>query len=121
VLAQELVAQRERAFELCNAGRHAESEALFRRLVEFMPGDPDVLAILGYFSFRRGEAKQAAALLERAIANAPPRADLHFNLALALEAAGNSGAALAQAGAALNIDPAFDPARRMMGRLRAAG
>jgi Flp pilus assembly protein TadD len=83
-----------------------------------MPDDPDVLAFLGYFSFRRGEASRAATLLERAIANAPPRADLHFNLALALEAAGNNRAALAQVKTALTIDAAFDPARRMMGRLQ---
>jgi hypothetical protein len=119
-LTRELLAQRDRAFALFGAGRQAESEPLFRDLAEFMPDDPDVLAILGYFSFRRGDATQAAALLERAIAHAPPRADLRFNLALALEAIGERRAALAQLQSALSIDAAFDPARRMMGRLAAS-
>jgi Flp pilus assembly protein TadD len=56
-------------------------------------------------------------LLERAIANAPPRADLRYNLALALEANGRAREALTQIEAALSIDSAFDPALRMMLRL----
>ncbi len=119
-LTRELLAQRERAFALFGSERRAESEPLFRHLAEFMRDDPDVLAMLGYFSFRRGDATQAAALLERAIAHAPPRADLRFNLALALEAIGERRAALAQLQSALSIDAAFDPARLMMGRLVAS-
>jgi tetratricopeptide (TPR) repeat protein len=119
-LTQELLAQRDRAFALFGSEQRAESEPLFRHLAEFMRDDPDVLAMVGYFSFRRGDATQAAALLERAIAHAPPRADLRFNLALALEAIGNQHAARAQLEAALSIDAAFDPARRMMGRLAAS-
>jgi len=120
-LTRELLAQRDRAFALFGSERRAESEPLFRHVAEFMPDEPDVLAMLGYFAFQRGDATRAAALLERAVANAPPRADLRFNLALALHAADDDGAALEQLKTALAIDATFDPARRMMDRLEAAG
>ena len=119
-LSQQLFAERDRAFALFGSERRAESEPLFQRVAEFLPDDADVLAMLGYFSFRSGDAMRAATLLERAIANAPPRADLRFNLALALEAAGNPREALAQLQTALSIDATFDSARRMMQRLARA-
>ncbi len=116
-LARQLLAERDRAFALFGSKRRAESETLLQYVEEFMPDDADVLAMLAYFSFHRGDATRAGTLLERAIANAPPRADLRYNLALALEANGRAREALTQIEAALSIDSAFDPAHRMMLRL----
>jgi glycosyltransferase involved in cell wall biosynthesis len=120
VLAGELLQQRDRAFALFGSERRAESEPLLQQIAEFMPDDSDVLAMLAYFSFRCNPMR-AAALLKRAMAHSPPRADLHFNRALAFDAAGDAAAALAELETALTIDAAFDPGQRMLERLETAG
>ncbi len=69
------------------AGRLAEAEALYRRVLRVDPRHPDVLHLLGVLVHQAGDHDQAAGLIGRAIALDGARAEFHYNL-------GNAHAAL---------------------------
>ena len=68
------------ALELHKGGHHDEAEALYRKVLEAEPEQPDALHYLGVLSHQRGDGEAAVALIERAIARLPEQADMHNNL-----------------------------------------
>jgi tetratricopeptide (TPR) repeat protein len=69
-----------------------------------------------------GRAKEAVALYQSALAHAPEDAELHYNLALALEDTAGPAAAMHHYEHALALDPGFADAHwNLAGLLEAAG
>jgi predicted TPR repeat methyltransferase len=68
------------ALELHKGGHFDEAEALYRKVLEAEPEQPDALHYLGVLSHQTGDGEAAVALIERAIARLPEHADMHNNL-----------------------------------------
>lgn len=66
------------------AGRLAEAEALYRKVLEQIPNQPDVLCRLGMIASQVGRHEAALGLIQQAIANNPPQAAYHACLGQAL-------------------------------------
>src|SRR5262245_9814566 len=78
------------------AGAYAHAAAIFARLRDAHPNDPNALRLLGLSRLRLGETDAALALLAQAHALAPsdPYAQMHYGLGL--HAAGRHAEAAAQ-------------------------
>lgn len=87
------------------AKRLAEAEALARRVLARNAQDVDGLNLLGHVAIRAGHRDPGLDLIRRAVAAAPKRADLHFGLGQALQAAGKPAEAEAAYAAGLKLDP----------------
>lgn len=70
------------------AGRLAEAETLYGRILDAVPGQPDALHLLGVLSAQCGYPDRAIALIRHAVAVNGNVPDYHSNLANALRAAG---------------------------------
>lgn len=92
-------------------GRVAEAEAASERRLAVAPDDGQALNIAALGSLRRGDARRARELLERAARAAPHESLTHHNLARACEALGDTAAALAADEAAVRAAPASPLAR----------
>ncbi|HEY0836146.1 MAG TPA: tetratricopeptide repeat protein, partial [Azospirillum sp.] len=88
------------------AGRLADAETLYRRVLDTAPEQPDALHLLGMVQAQTGRAEAGVALIRRAIARNPHTADYHVNLANILLATGRPGEAAASYRAALALKPA---------------
>lgn len=90
------------------AGDPVEMRESFRRLSAVFPDyprDPEVLAGLGFLLFLKDQHRDAAKLLEAAIAARPGHAPYFQKLALARRAAGEKAAAAAALENAIRFDP----------------
>lgn len=67
------------------AGRLAEAEALYRRILSVHPDHPDTLNLLGLAAYQSDRADAALKLFDRALAKAPRSAEYHNNRGLALD------------------------------------
>lgn len=65
---------------LHRTGRLAEAEAIYARILDGRPRDPDALHYLGVLRHQQGRGDEGVELIERAIALAPDHADAHNNL-----------------------------------------
>ncbi|WP_169732759.1 BTAD domain-containing putative transcriptional regulator [Azospirillum halopraeferens] len=99
------------AFDHHQAGRLAEAEILYGRILQADPEQCDALHLLGVLHAQTGRAIAAVDLIAAAVARAPGTIDYHVNLAGALRAAGRP----AEAGRALARVFALDPARTVDG------
>ncbi|HYH19941.1 MAG TPA: tetratricopeptide repeat protein [Azospirillum sp.] len=88
------------------AGRFGDAEALYRRVLDTAPEQPDALHLLGMVHAQTGRVEPAVALIRRAIARNPRSSDYHVNLANILLATGRPGEAAAAYRAALALKPA---------------
>jgi tetratricopeptide (TPR) repeat protein len=88
-------------------GNYAESEALYRRVLELNPGAALALEGLGVLMFQQGRTADAATFFERGVAAQPGSARMHANLAEALRVLGRTERALQHVQRAQSIDPAF--------------
>jgi len=79
---------------LHRAGRVDAAEAGYRRLLDSDPDDADGLHGIALVAFQRGRAEEGLALLDRAIAARPGRAQMHANRARLLTALGRHGDAV---------------------------
>ena len=68
------------ALELHKGGHLDEAEALYRKVLETAPEQPDALHYLGVLSHQTGDGEAAIALIQRAIAQLPEHADMQNNL-----------------------------------------
>lgn len=68
------------ALALHQAGRAAEAEALYRRVLDDRPDDGDALHLLGLLAGQAGDLEKSAGLIERAIAARPDEPQYHANL-----------------------------------------
>lgn len=87
------------------AGRLAEAEDLYQRLLRARPRDHDAQHILGVIALRLGRPAEAVDRLRRAIALAGRDALVHLTLGVALKALGQLDERIAAYRAAVRLDP----------------
>ncbi|MCG8694261.1 MAG: tetratricopeptide repeat protein [Minwuiales bacterium] len=102
-----------RAGQLHQAGRFNQAEALYMETSERWPDNADASHWLGILALQRGDKRQAAALIARAIAIDDGNPQFHFGLGLAL-LDDDPDSAIEQFSRALRIDPNFAPAREAL-------
>jgi tetratricopeptide (TPR) repeat protein len=95
----------EEALQHHRAGRLAEAEAIYRRILAGNAQHADGLHLLGMVEHQRGRNDTAVALLRRAIAIAPGVAAYHSNLGTILQAQGKLDEAVACFLRALLLQP----------------
>ncbi len=93
------------AVALHGAGRHGEAEAIYRRLLEQVPGNVNLLVNYGLLLRDAGRHAEAIELLRRATKRAPDNSTAHLALGAACEAAGDLDGAAAAFGRAIVLDP----------------
>jgi predicted O-linked N-acetylglucosamine transferase (SPINDLY family) len=104
------------------AGRLAEAEAIYRRILGQDPARPDALHLLGAIACQTGHPSAAIDLIGRAIRFAPRVAAYHNDLAEAFHQAGRLTEAIASLGQAIELDPNLALAHINLGNIfRAAG
>ena len=103
------------AVEHHQAGRLAEAEALYRRVLETHPGNGQVLNLLGLVAHQSGRHEEAVALITEAIAKMPPNTHFLLNLGVAQKALGRTPEAITSYRRALEIDPAYATAHHNLG------
>ncbi len=89
------------------AGRLAEAQTLYTRILDADPDQPDALHFLGVLAGQLGEHEAGLRLVERAIALRPQAADMRANHANILRAAGRLAEAAAAYRRAIALQPAF--------------
>jgi len=92
------------------AGRGAEAEAAYRRVLDARPNHPDALHLLGVLALQGGNPAWAAELMARSIRFRPGNPACFSNLASALRRLGRRDEALACCQRALALDPDFSDA-----------
>jgi protein O-GlcNAc transferase len=105
------------AIEHHEAGRLAEAEAIYRRVLEAEPAHVDALHFLGVLALQQGDAARAAELIQRALAAHPGNAHARFNLGRVRQNQGNVNDAIEQYLQVLELDPAYAPAAYNLGVL----
>jgi tetratricopeptide (TPR) repeat protein len=114
--------QLESAISLHQAGRLAEAEKIYRRILIQQPNHPDALHLLGVVSHQTGQSDAAIDLIQRAIAINPGNAHYHNNLGNALRDKGLSTEAIAAYRNAVQRKPDYPEAHYNLGvALRARG
>ena len=104
-----------RAFELQQAGRLAEAEALYAQVLATNPDDPTALVNAGAVALTRGDLGLAIARLERVVRLAPNNAPARSNLGFALIRAGRDSEALAVLDRAVALNSNFAQAHNNRG------
>jgi tetratricopeptide (TPR) repeat protein len=104
------------ALEHHRAGRLEQAEALYRKILQKSPGNPDALHMLGMVALARGNADQAIQLIGKALIAVPGFAEGHSNLGNALRAAGRLTDACASYRRAISLRPDFAGAHNNLGR-----
>ncbi len=101
----------QRAVAAHQAGRTEDAAGLYRQILAYGRGYPDVLHLLGIIEHQRGQHREAAALIREAIALAPDQAAYHNNLASALVADRDCAAAITASRRALALQPDYPQAK----------
>jgi tetratricopeptide (TPR) repeat protein/SAM-dependent methyltransferase len=94
------------AAQFHHAGRLAEAEQLYRRVLAAQPRHADSLHRLGIIAYQAGQPAVAADLIAKAIARNAEAAPYHAHLGLALAAQGKLAEAVDACRTALTLDPA---------------
>jgi predicted O-linked N-acetylglucosamine transferase (SPINDLY family) len=107
------------ALEHHRAGRLADAEPIYRRVLAQHPDHPDALHLLGLIAHQVGRHADAKHLIERAIARHPatPPADWHHHLGEARRGAGDSAGAEAAFRAAIQVEPPYAEAHNALGQV----
>ncbi len=118
--ADPLLTEASRRIAALQIGRNEADQALARldQTLESTPGDGEALLLRGRAHLALGHVAPALADLKAAAVRLPDRPDVHFNLALALEAGRQPGDALKSAEQALKLAPDYADARDLSQRLR---
>lgn len=82
------------AFDLHAAGRFAEAETLYARVLEAEPGYPDALHLSGILLGQIGRLEEGLARIAEAMARRPDSAEYPLNYGNLLRAAGRTGEAM---------------------------
>jgi protein O-GlcNAc transferase len=90
-----------------NAGRLAEAESLYRRILVIDGNNANALHLLGLISNDRGAREEAVQLIEKAIAIDPVIAILRNSLGYVFHQQGRFDDAIAAYRHAIAIDPTF--------------
>lgn len=110
----------EHALALHRAGRLAEAEAGYRRVLEIRSRHPDALHLLGALALQVGQTEAAVKLIESAIAVSGKVAQYHGNLGEAKRRLGDLRGALVSYRRALKLDPMSIDTRRNLALLLVA-
>ncbi len=102
------------ARDMAKAGRPADAETLWRKVLEQSPGYPEAVLVLGMAAISRGEPARAVEVLQTSVGRNPM---LELYLALAHKQLGNSDAEMLAVTRALDLDPYFFPALLHKGML----
>ena len=105
------------ALEHHRAGRLDCAEALYRKILQKSPGNPDALHLLGVVALERGDPDRAIQLIGKVLAVVPNFAEGHSNLGNALRAAGRLADACASYRRAIRLRPDFAAAHNNLGRV----
>ncbi len=97
----------EQAVRLHQAGRLAEAEAAYRRILVARPDEPDALHLLGLLAHQGGQPAAAIELIGRAIEGNAQEPRFHNNLGLAHAAERRFDTAEASYRRALALDPDY--------------
>ncbi|HUJ01220.1 MAG TPA: tetratricopeptide repeat protein [Usitatibacter sp.] len=103
-----------------DAGRFAEAEAVYRRVLDAVPDRPEALVLLGDLAQRRGADEEALALLQRAVAIAPSVAKFQHQLGVVLHKCGRVDEAIAHLRRAVALRPDLADACYSLGNAFAA-
>jgi predicted O-linked N-acetylglucosamine transferase (SPINDLY family) len=106
-----------RALELHRAGRLAEAEQGYRRILERQPEHADSLHLLGVVALQTGHLDSALELVQRAVALRPDGAVYRNNLGQILERLERGDDAARAYEAALELDPGYAEACNNLGHL----
>ena len=97
------------------AGRLVEAEALYRRLLQQQPNQPDAMHMLGVIAHQSGRNEEAVELIRKANAVGGGSAGSYSNLGVALRALGRLDEALAELQHALELAPSYVAAHKNLG------
>lgn len=100
---------------LRQAGRPAEAEAMYRKVLAHQANQPDALHMLGVLASQAGHHEAAADWIRRAIAVNPTDASYHCNLAVSAQALGKLDEAAAEYRRAVELQPAIPEFRLNLG------
>lgn len=95
----------EYAMSLHRAGKLAEAEAIYRRLLSAEPDHAQVLSLLGLIACQRGQLDEATVLLGHAVAREPDNPEYRINLGEVQRRRGNMPEALSQFEQAAQLAP----------------
>jgi predicted O-linked N-acetylglucosamine transferase (SPINDLY family) len=87
------------------AGRLAEAEAAYRRVLQAQPEQPDALHLLGVLALQAGRPADAVTRIRKAVAQRPDSATYQANLGVALQATGQVEEARTVLERAVGLDP----------------
>jgi tetratricopeptide (TPR) repeat protein len=93
-----------------SAGRLAEAEEVYRRVLSAEPGNADAMEMLGVVASQRGRHAEALGLIDRALTLKPQAADYHANRGIVLMALGRTQEAIAAFWRALELQRDFPSA-----------
>jgi predicted TPR repeat methyltransferase len=108
------------AFECQKNGQLTEAEALYRKVLELDPDQPDALHYSGLLAHQQGRSDQAFELITRSLHLAPNQPDWHSNLGILLQDQGRLQEAIAAYRRALELEPAHANAHNNIGVLMRA-
>jgi tetratricopeptide (TPR) repeat protein len=112
----------QQALALHRAGRLAEADAIYRRILEGQPQHPDALHLSGLIAHQSGDHATALARIEVAIAANGGVADYHHNRGVVLLRLGRAAEAEASLRRALTLKPGYADAENALGNaLQALG
>jgi len=81
------------------------AEAMYRRILEIAPKQPDALHYLGMIRFQRGRTEEAVSLLLQAIEQVPDCADFYNDIGFIFSSTGNVDAAIESFSRAIERTP----------------
>lgn len=110
-----MVSQLKQAVRHHQAGRLAEAEHIYRRVLEDEPENFHALHFLGVIAGQRGRQADAVVLLGQALGHNPKAADAHFNLGNVLKQQGKFEEAISAFNRALALDPQSRDAHTNLG------
>jgi tetratricopeptide (TPR) repeat protein len=111
----------EEALQLHKSDHLDAAEQGYRQHLEVAPDDGDALHLLGVLRHQRGDSTEAAELIQRAIAQAPERAQYHLSLGGVQMHLGDTQTARVSFETALALDPNSVEAHSTLGHLALIG
>jgi len=98
------------------AGRLAEAESVYQKILQAEPNQPDALYLLGMIARQSGKNELAVDLIAKSLVVNPDNAEGHNILANILKDLGRSGEAVESYSKALALKPSFAEAHYNLGR-----
>lgn len=102
----------QKALALHQAGKLAEADALYKKVLDAQPDNPDALHMSGVIAHQTGKTERAITLIGRAKKGYPAMPELHNNLGLALQSAGRLAEAEVSFRTAIGLRPAYPDAHQ---------